>query len=133
VITKDSRLDLFYRGGGKLIGRVNWSVTGSQFGPTAEARPISRNFCGGRMPEKLAVRQSGFFRWANGSAINSGRTHSNEESAVESCITRNDRSVTLLTVQIHVEKLIHLKDLVSPFSDMKFSRRMISFADDIRT
>jgi hypothetical protein len=121
VITKDSRLDLFYRGGCQLIGGVNWSLTRSQLRATAEARPISRNFCGRRMPEKLAVRQSRFFRWANRSAIDSGRTHSNEESTVESCIARNDRPVTLLAVQIHVEKLIHSKDPVSPFSDMQFS------------
>jgi hypothetical protein len=133
VITKDSRFDLLYCGGRKLIGGVNWGVTGSQLRATAETRPISRNFRGSCMPEKLAVHQSRFFRWTNRSAIDSGRTHGNEESAVESCIARNDRSVTLLAVKIHVEKLIHSKEPVSPFSDMKFSRRMISFANDLRT
>jgi len=133
MITKDSRFDLFHRCRRKLIGGVNWSMTGSQLRTTTEAWPISRDFRSSCMPKKLAVLQSRFFRWTNRSAINSGRTHSNEESAIESCIARNDRSITLLAVQIHVEKLIHLKEPVSPFSDMKFKRRMISFADDIRT
>src|SRR5262245_27738221 len=106
LVTKDSRLDLFHCRGRKLIGGVNWSMTGSQLWTTAEARPISRNFRGGCMSEELAVHQSRLLRRTNRSAINSGRGHSNEKSAVESCIARNDRSITLLAGQIHVEKMI---------------------------
>src|SRR6516164_2634242 len=104
VIAKDSLLDLLYSGSCKLIGGVNWSVTGSQLRAAPEARPISRNFCGGRVPEKVAVCQRRFFRWTNRPAIDSGRAHTNKESAVESCVARNDCSITLFASQVHAEK-----------------------------
>jgi hypothetical protein len=46
---------------------------------------------------------------------------------------RDDGRTGLLTVQLHVEKMLHSAGVVSPFSDVKFKRTMISFADDLRT
>ena len=86
---------------GRAPDRVHRSMPGRQLGPAAQARPKPITFGQRRVRIEAAAIAPGTARRADRPAVNPRRRHPHEEKSVETSVSRSQRPVANLVVNLH--------------------------------